>query len=327
MRASRLCFVGPRSVRVEEGPVPSPGEGELLVEARRSLVSAGTERMIYRGEAPAELAADDVLDGLEGDLSYPLAYGYALTGEVADVGPGVAPSWAGREVFAFAPHGSHALVTPESLFPVPDDVDGETAAFLPIAETAVNLVLDTAPRLGERAVVFGAGLVGLFAIASLASFPLSSVTVVEPLPGRRQLADRLGADRTVAPGESPTDADLALEVSGVPEALDEAVSAVGYAGRVVVGSWYGDKRADLDLGGRFHRDRVEVASSQVSTIAPELRGRWDRDRRMELAWEALRAMPVGELITHRVPVEEADRAYRLLDRESDGALGVLLTYA
>jgi len=84
--------------------------------------------------------------------------------------------------------------------------------------------------------------------------------------------------------------------------------------------------ADLDLGGAFHRERVSIVSSQVSTISPRLRGRWDAERRMAVAWSRLRALPVAELVTHRVPIEDAERAYELLDGEPEVALGVLFEY-
>lgn len=330
MGARTLRFVGPRAVSVEAGDVPTPSADEVLVESRTSLVSAGTELLIYRGEAPAELPADETIESLPGDLSFPLAYGYAVVGDVREVGGAAPASLLGQTVFAFHPHESHFVAEPDEVVPVPGDVDPETAAFLPIAETAVNLVLDGTPRIGERVVVFGAGLVGQCTVAALGAFPLADLTVVEPLPARRELAERLGADETVAPAavaeSGAEDADLVYELSGTPEALDDAVDLAGYDGRVVVGSWYGRKRADLDLGGRFHRSRVSIESSQVSTIAPELRGRWDTDRRLAVAWEQLRDVPVADLVTHRVPIEEASRAYELLDVEPEETLGVLLTY-
>lgn len=330
MAARRLHFVGPRSVNVESGEVPTPTAEQVLVESRTSLVSAGTELMIYRGEAPSHLPADETIDALDGDLGFPLQYGYAAVGDVREVGSAVPSAWEDRRVFAFHPHESHFTVAPDALVPVPDDVGPETAACLPVAETAVNLVLDGAPRIGERVVVFGAGLVGLFTVATLATFPLSDLTVVEPIPARRDLADRLGAVRTVAPDAVEDvgidDADLVYELSGSPDALDDAVGLAGYDARVVVGSWYGAKRADLDLGSRFHRRRLSIESSQVSTIAPELQGRWDTNRRLTVAWERLRDVPADELITHRVPITEAPRAYDLLDSDPDAALGVLLTY-
>ncbi|PSP85923.1 oxidoreductase [Halobacteriales archaeon QS_1_68_17] len=331
--ARSLYFVEPRTVRLEPREVPDPDPGEVLVETTRSLVSAGTELLVYRGEAPTDLDADAALDALDGDLDFPLRYGYAAVGEVVRTGPDLADDWLGRRVFAFNPHESHFTAPAERVAPLPGEVDPETATFLPNVETAVNLALDATPRVGERAVVLGAGIVGLLTTAVLAAYPLDHLAVVDPVADRRAVAERFGADETLRPADplpfddrDPGGADLAFELTGSPDALDDAIDAVGYDGRVVVGSWYGNKRADVDLGGRFHRGRVSLVSSQVSTIDPELRGRWNKDRRLDVAWDRLRATDVGELITHRVPFREADRAYELLDAGPENAIGVVLSY-
>jgi threonine dehydrogenase-like Zn-dependent dehydrogenase len=106
-----------------------------------------------------------------------------------------------------------------------------------------------------------------------------------------------------------------------------AVELTAFSGRIIVGSWYGRRRAALDLGGRFHRSRIRLQSSQVSTIAPELSGRWDKDRRFGVAWEATRRIRPSCWITHSFPVERAAEAYRLLDSEPASAIQVVLEYA
>jgi threonine dehydrogenase-like Zn-dependent dehydrogenase len=121
--------------------------------------------------------------------------------------------------------------------------------------------------------------------------------------------------------------DLCFELSGAPEALDQAIAVTGFDGRVVVGSWYGQKRASLDLGGRFHRSRIRLVSSQVSTLAPALTGRWSKARRFELAWEMLRQVRLARLVTQRFPVEQAAEAYQLIDQQPGETIQVLLTYA
>jgi 2-desacetyl-2-hydroxyethyl bacteriochlorophyllide A dehydrogenase len=332
--ARALSFDGPRSVSVRERPVGDPGPDEVLVETRASAISAGTELLVYRGDAPEELPADETLDALEGDLSFPLQYGYAAVGDVVSTGSDVDGDWRGRTVFAFVPHQSRFRTDPDALVELPPDLAPERATLLPTVETATNLALDGRPRLGERVVVFGAGPVGLATVDVLSSFPLADLVAVEPRPARRELARSFGADAAVAPDEvddhldwrSPPGADLAYELSGEPATLDDAVEAVGYDGRVVVGSWYGEKRAPLDLGGTFHRGNVSVESSQVSTVAPPLRGRWTNDRRLETALAHLRTLDVDALVTHRVPFDDAPEAYRLLADDERTAVQVLLTY-
>jgi threonine dehydrogenase-like Zn-dependent dehydrogenase len=108
--------------------------------------------------------------------------------------------------------------------------------------------------------------------------------------------------------------------------LDWALRATGYDGRIVIGSWYGEKRAALDLGGEFHRSRIRLISSQVSTLAPELRGRWTHARRLGTALALLQRVAPDQLITHRLPFANAAEAYRLLADHPEQAIQVVLTY-
>jgi threonine dehydrogenase-like Zn-dependent dehydrogenase len=121
-------------------------------------------------------------------------------------------------------------------------------------------------------------------------------------------------------------ADLIYELSGAPETLNQAIAAAGFGGRIVIGSWYGKKRAALDLGGRFHRSRLEIISSQVSSLSPQLAARWTKNRRLETAWEALQALHPAQFITHRFPLERAPEAYHLIDAHPERAIQVVLTY-
>ena len=104
-------------------------------------------------------------------------------------------------------------------------------------------------------------------------------------------------------------ADLTLELSGSPSALNDAIALTCFSGRIVIGSWYGEKRAPIDLGRTFHHSRIKLISSQVSTIAPELSARWDKSRRFDVAWKALERIKPEKWITHRFPIEEASKAY------------------
>jgi threonine dehydrogenase-like Zn-dependent dehydrogenase len=130
-----------------------------------------------------------------------------------------------------------------------------------------------------------------------------------------------------APGvERDPDFDLSYELSGSPAALDRAIAVTGFSGRVVIGSWYGERRAPLNLGDAFHRSRMRLQSSQVSTIDPALSGRWTNDRRRQVTWRLLAELDLAALVTHRFPLAAAADAYALLDEHPDEALQVLLTY-
>ncbi len=337
--ARRVYFTGPHEIDVRVEGVSEPGPDELLVRSEVSAVSPGTELLVYRGEAPTELATDATIDALSGTLDFPLQYGYATAGSVVAVGRNVSDDWLGESVFAFQPHASRFLASPDDIVRIPDHCTPEDAVFLPTVETAVNLVLDGNPTVGEQAVVFGQGVVGLVTTALLSDFPLADLVTLDCYPARRELAREFGADSSLDAGcsreeigealsrpEAPDGADLSYELSGNPDALDDAIAVTGYDGRVLVGSWYGEKRAELELGGSFHRSRISVESTQVSTLDPELRGRWDTDRRLGAAWRQLDGLDTTRLVTHEIPVEDAHEAYRLLDERPDEAVAVLLTY-
>jgi threonine dehydrogenase-like Zn-dependent dehydrogenase len=131
--------------------------------------------------------------------------------------------------------------------------------------------------------------------------------------------------KTLFPGYAQT-FDLTFELSGSPVALNTAIAMTTFNGRVVVGSWYGDKKTTIDLGSTFHRSRIQLISSQVSTIAPALSGRWDKARRFEVAFEALRRIQPQKWITHRFHIEDAAKAYDLLDTSPQETIQVLFDY-
>jgi threonine dehydrogenase-like Zn-dependent dehydrogenase len=254
---------------------------------------------------------------------------------VIEIGAQVDRAWLGRPVFAFQPHTSHFAASLSEVFPLPADLVPRQAVFLPNMETAVNFLLDGAPLLGERVVVLGQGVVGLLTTALLRQYPLEHLIVFDRFELRRDKARALGASEILDPAKDldrakdvlgEGGADLTFELSGQPQALDLAIALTGFAGRIIIGSWYGRKSAAIDLGGRFHRSRIRLISSQVSTLTPDLLARWNKTRRLDGAWSMLRRVPVGDLITHTFPIAEAAQAYTLLDQQPEQAVQVIFTH-
>jgi 2-desacetyl-2-hydroxyethyl bacteriochlorophyllide A dehydrogenase len=331
-----VYFTAPKSIEIREESLPELGSGDVLVQTLLSAISLGTESLVYQGLFPSDLAVDENIASLTTPFSYPLKYGYSAVGQVIAVGPGVDHAWQGRLVFAFNPHESHFVAPVGDIIPLPQGMAPETAAFLPNMETAVNLVMDGKPIIGECVVVLGQGVVGLLTSALLAQFPLGRLVTLDRYALRRQASLGLGVYACLDPGDAgtqdqlyqliPEGADLCYELTGSPAALDQAIAITGFDGRVIVGSWYGQKRASLDLGGRFHRSRIRLISSQVSTLAPELSGRWSKRRRFDLAWEMLDRVQPASWITHRFALQEAEQAYQFIDQHPDQAIQVVLAY-
>src|SRR5258706_9490342 len=173
MRANALFYVAERRVECREVTLAAPGKGEVLIKSRCSAISPGTEAMIFSGAFPKNAAMDPTIESLKGSFDYPFSYGYALVGDVSATGPGVDEGWLGKTLFAFHPHQDAVVVPLTGCHTVPDGVPPEAALFLPQVETALNLVMDGAPLIGERVLVFGQGVVGLLTARLLARFPLA----------------------------------------------------------------------------------------------------------------------------------------------------------
>ena len=330
-----LYFTAPHKIEICEDVFPVPASDQVLVETILSAISPGTEMLVYRGQFP-DMTVDASIEALAGKFAYPLAYGYACVGRVVEIGKLIDRAWENRLVFAFQPHTSHFVAAPNSLFPIPNSLSLENACFLPNTETAVNLVQDAAPIIGERVLVFGQGVIGLLTAALLAEFPLESLVSADLFPCRRAASVALGAGAALDPNSEDfraqagsflkSGADLTLELSGAPAALNDAIALTAFSGRIVIGSWYGEKRAELNLGGSFHRSRIKLISSQVSTIAPELSARWDKPRRFGVVWNALQRICPEKWITHRFPFEKAADAYHLLDENPQETIQVIFEY-
>lgn len=329
-------------MELREEDLPALGTDDILVETICSAISAGTEMLIYQGRFPRDLETDSVISNLRGGFQYPTAYGYASVGVVKETGPQVDKSLRDQFVFAFEPHTSHFVTSANSVFPLPESVSPQAACFLPNMETAVNLVQDGAPVLGERVLVLGQGIVGLLTASLLNEFPLDALVTVDQFDLRCEMS-RVESQKSEAWNCKTLDpdakdfhkqalailqqgADLTYELTGNPTALNDAISLTRFSGRIVIGSWYGEKTAEINLGGSFHRSRIKLISSQVSTISPELSTRWDKSRRFDVAWKALERIKPEKWITHRFSIEDAQNAYELLDKTPQDAVQVIFEY-
>jgi 2-desacetyl-2-hydroxyethyl bacteriochlorophyllide A dehydrogenase len=329
VRARALRFVAPHRVELEEVPVPEPRAGELLVRAERSGISTGTEMLAFRGELDPRLARDEALGALGGTFAYPFEYGYSVVGRV-ERSRGGTPD--GARVFAFHPHQELFVVDEADAIRV-DGSDPRLAALLPLVETGLQISLDAGPRLGERVVVMGLGCVGILAAAMLARAG-ALVLGCEPDPARRRAAAVFGVDAVTPPEldarvreeSDGRGAELVVEATGSPEVLAKALPLLAHEGTALVCSWYGTKTVPLPLGAEFHRRRLTIRSSQVSTIPARLAGTWDRARRREVARSLLAELPLAALATHEFPFEGAADAYAAIDRGEPGLIHAALRY-
>src|ERR1700684_3457988 len=259
--AHALFHTAPRCVEIRELPTPLPAAGEVLVRTLCSGISGGTERLVYRGEVPAKLALDDTIGALRATFSYPFAYGYACVGEETE---------SGRMVFAFHPHQDVFAARGDDMIPLPA-IDPAAATLFPLVETALQVTLDAGTGYRDRVIVLGAGVLGLLTGLLLQRSGWRPL-IAEPLAWRRAAASSLGVT-AAAPEELVKEkVPLVIDASGNPDAPAMALNVLAHEGTLLIASWFGTKPVVLPLGEAFHRRRLTIRSTQVSTVPAPLGG-------------------------------------------------------
>jgi threonine dehydrogenase-like Zn-dependent dehydrogenase len=109
--------------------------------------------------------------------------------------------------------------------------------------------------------------------------------------------------RFAAPERAMAGADIVIHASGTAAGLGLALRVAGFEATIVEMSWYGNQVVPLPLGEGFHARRLTIKSSQVGTLAPSQRARWDSRRRMQLALSMLADPALDVLITGESPFE------------------------
>lgn len=281
---------GVGSLRHEQ--LPPVREGDVLVRTLYTGVSRGTEASVFGGHVPAGERERMRAPFQAGDFPGPVKYGYLNVGVVGS-GP---ESLVGTTVFTLYPHQSAFVVPAGAVTPVPHDIPARRGVLAGAVETAINVLWDAAPMVGDRISVVGAGMIGCCVARLARGIPGVSVTLVDVDPARAVVADQIGVSFSDV-AHAPPDRDIVINTSGSGSGLQLALETVVTDGTVIEASWYGDRPATLMLGADFHSRRLTIRSSQVGAVAPLRRGSRTTRERLVLALELLRDPAFDALLT------------------------------
>jgi len=306
--------------------IPALKPGQVLVEIAYSG-ACGTQVMEWRGDKGEDKWVPHCL-GHEGTGTV-LESGSAVTKVKA--GDKVVLSWikgsgieAGGAVYAWGEKKvnaggvttfqRHAVVSENRLTLLPAELSMDIAVLLgcaaPTGMGAVYNVLKAQP--GDAVAVFGTGGVGLHAVMAAALVGAMPVIAIDPNPTRRALAPLYGATHVIDPAATdvlaeikkivPQGVDIAVESSGVPEAMEMAVNATRQqGGRAVV------------IGNARHGAVLSLNPS-VFNQGKSLMGTWggdsipDRDYGRYARLLGAGRFPVGNLLSKPYALEQADQA-------------------
>ncbi|NUP03647.1 MAG: zinc-binding dehydrogenase [Nonomuraea sp.] len=337
-----ITFQEPGRVSVS---LESPADlvpGSVRVRTLYSGVSAGTELTAYRGTNPYLTRKWDTerrlfLDGQT--HAYPLSgWGYQEVGEVVEAAPDVAEPPVGSLVWGIWGHRAEAVVPAERLAGhiLPPGADPLSGVFARVGAIALNAVHAADVHLGDQIAIFGQGVIGLLA-TRMAVLSGARVIAADAIPDRLELARQYGAAETFDVREGSVaefirkrieGADTAIELSGSHLGLQEAIRTVRKGGRVVAAGFYQGDGIGLRLGEEFHHNQVQLVSSQIGGVASWLAHRWDVERLQRTFMELVHRgeVPVADLISHVVPVDDAAAAFDLIDKHQSEVLQLVFQF-
>jgi threonine dehydrogenase-like Zn-dependent dehydrogenase len=319
--ARAFWIAAPGRGELRDEPLPACADGQVQVRSLYSGISRGTESLIFGGGVPESQYAAMRAPFQAGDFPGPVKYGYSNVG-VVERGPA---ALLGREVFCLFPHQDRYVVPAEAVVPLPEGLPAARAVLAANAETAVNVLWDAPPLIGERLAVIGAGVVGCLIAALAARVPGASVQLIDIDQRRAAVAEALGVD-FASPEAARGEVDRVYHTSASAAGLATALRLAAFEAEVIEVSWYGNREVPVPLGEAFHSRRLTIRASQVGAVAPRRRGAISHAGRMALALQLLLDLRFEALISGDCRFEELPQALDRLSAQPDGALCIRVHY-
>jgi threonine dehydrogenase-like Zn-dependent dehydrogenase len=339
-----LVALAPREPALREYVEPPLQPGQIRIRSEFSAPKHGTELGIYRGSSAFNRSRyDPALQHFvpredTGNL-FPRRLGNMTVGVVTEVGSNVRRFRAGDRVYGHLPIRETHTTAEERVEPVPEGMTPEQIVYLDPAEFALAAVRDAEIRLGETVAIFGLGAIGFMVLQMARLSGAVRIAAVDPLPNRREIALRYGADQVVDPAEGDVaeiikrangnrGVDVTIEASGSYRALHEAIRTAHFGGLVVPLAFYHGEGQGLRLGEEAHLNRVTLKFSRAISDPNRDYPMWDRSRILHTATELLRSgqVRVEGLVTPIVPFEQSAEAYRRIDEAPGESIKLGVVY-
>jgi len=347
-------------------PEPVVQAGEVLIANLASVISAGTEKMamdlarksllgkaLERPDHVRRVLEKIKQEGLvntilqvRAKLDEAIALGYSSAGTVLAVGGGVQGLRPGDRVASNGPHAGVVSVPKHLCALVPESIPFEHAAYTVLGAIALNAVRLARVGLGDVAFVIGLGLVGQIVVALLRATGCRVVgTDLEEW--KCELALRMGAE-VARPGLVASDlarltrgigADTVLIAASTPsdEPVALAAEAVRQKGRVVVIGAVGMnlprrpfyfKEPEFVVSCSYGPGRYDAEYEERGKDYPAGYVRWTEQRNLQavLGLMASGRLDLSPLTTHRFKIEDAEKAYSMIEEGKERYLGILIEY-
>jgi len=267
------------------------GTNDVRVKSELTAAKHGTEKGEILGKAiymNVPFGKGNVFDRSKENPCDPTQWrpvGNTTAGTVIAVGNDVKHLKEGDRVYGY---GGFRTVHQGSHFKKLGEMTPESVCCMDPADFAMEAVRDAYVRIGDNVIIFGMGAIGLFAVQFAKMAGALEIIAVDPIPARRELALQHGATKVVDPNEVgdfgmasrewfPNGADVTIEASGNYNALNQALRATCYAGRIVPLAFYLGDAKGLYLGEEFHFNLLNIISARACSN-PQRELFWNESR-------------------------------------------------
>ena len=316
---------------------PQPGSGEALLKVKAVSICGSDILRVYHGAAK----------------TYPLILGHECAGEVTAVGDGVDEAWLGRQacVVPLIPcmnctacrrqiysacrrysfigsrvsggFAEYLKLPASSLIPLPDQVDCEVGALIEPASVALYSLERGGVKPGQRIAILGVGSIGLFTVQWARAKEAGHIIAMDVVDERLEAAKSMGAHTTLNPAQADVvtevreltgdGVDIALEVAGSPQALEQAILMTRPRGRIVcVGNQPEEATLPLKLIEHIMRQELDVRGVWMSYTAPFPGHAWPDT----IAAAQAGHLELDKMISHRFPLSAAPDVFRQIQNRS-----------
>ena len=296
----------------EDGPLPADS---VRVRVEFGAPKRGTEMTMYYGLRGA---------------GFPQGLGNMCVGKVSEIGSEVEGVEIGERVAGYGHLKETHTWNAQRILKMNERMTWKEAVCYDPAHFALAAVRDGQVRVGDRVAVFGLGALGLMSQQFAKIAGADFVAVVDPIEGRRAVAEKTGADLVLDStacnvGEALKEAtgglgvDVAIETSANYHALDDAIRSVAFEGTVVVVGWAKECKGGLDLGAVAHFNIPNLIFARANSDPNRDHPRWSFGRIIDTCWKWLSEgrFDCEDIVAPVVPFADAAAAYEEMDNHPE----------
>jgi 2-desacetyl-2-hydroxyethyl bacteriochlorophyllide A dehydrogenase len=325
--AQRLVFQAKQQVTLESFDPGIPGENQVLIRTHLSLMSTGTENIVFN-------RLFDPGSHWDNWVKYPFYPGYSSVGIIEEVGEGVGHLQKGQRVAFRVGHRSHALESAANCVPVPDGIPFEQAVWFALAKITFHGAFVARYALGDSVLIVGAGPIGQMSIRWARAAGCASVIAVDTAAHRLPLAEAGGATALVTfPISEARDAVLAAGNGKLPRVvIDSTGNATVFAAALGLAADRGTVVIMGDTGSPTKQALTSDVISRGLTVVGAHDGHstpeWNGATISQLFFNLVASgrFPMSGLTSHTFTPEQATEAYVTANRDRASTMGLIFDW-